>query len=88
MLYLLILSRVLFITLVYLNQSHSVPRFRPQAVKEAVQNLLSDRLSGKVYANEDMAALTKEIAVSVRERVTGTDLCILCRYRTCRSVFI
>ncbi|XP_034241130.1 tctex1 domain-containing protein 2-like [Thrips palmi] len=50
---------------------HLVAKFRPQVVKELVQNILSEQLSGKVYADEDMSALTKDIALTVRQRVAA-----------------
>lgn len=37
-----------------------------------MQAVLSEHLTGKVYANEDVDDLTKTIALQVRDRVRGT----------------
>ena len=52
---------------------HLADKFRPQAVKEMAQNILSEQLTGKIYANEDVAELTKAIAGLVNEGVTAMD---------------
>ncbi|KAK3921882.1 Tctex1 domain-containing protein 2, partial [Frankliniella fusca] len=52
---------------------HLVDKFRPGATKEVIQSVLSEQLSGKVYANENIDDLTKEIAKLVLERVKGLN---------------
>lgn len=59
------------ISLMFCFTSMLFHRFRPQAAKEVVQNVLSEHLSGKVYASEDVDHLTKKIAAEVRNQVKG-----------------
>ncbi|XP_026284120.1 dynein light chain Tctex-type protein 2B-like [Frankliniella occidentalis] len=48
-------------------------KFRPQAAKEAIQSLLTEQLSGKVYANENVDDLTKSVAKLALERVKAME---------------
>ncbi|KAJ1531734.1 hypothetical protein ONE63_000397 [Megalurothrips usitatus] len=48
---------------------HLSEKFRPQEVKEIILNILTENLSGKVYASEEVGSLTKDLACQVRSTV-------------------
>lgn len=55
-------------------------RFRSQAVKSVMQEVLNDELSGKYYDAEETTNWTKSISEQIKEKVKGKTSVIFLQY--------
>jgi hypothetical protein len=56
----------------YATKPQFTRRFRPQIVKEAIRQVLEERLSGQDYSLENTPTWAREISDEIRNKMKGT----------------